>query len=68
MTNAATIKGHSLSKKVPCDSSSAYGAGWEYGDWYITQGGTLVAETPDCWDEEKANGFSDRLALERKAA
>jgi hypothetical protein len=44
-----------------------YEAGWQYGSWWISRGGTLIVdELPSNWSDAKCNGFSDRLVQERK--
>ena len=55
---------------VPMDSSQEYAEGWQYGDWWISQGrsSTDTSETPDSWGEARANGFWDRLAHSRRLA
>lgn len=61
-TQAKTLPQHKLHKPAPADCTEGYLAGWEYADWYVSNGGTLDAETPDSWPEEKNNGFCDYLA------
>ncbi len=51
---------------APPDCSELYAAGWKYGDWWMSRGGTKANtmntfETQDNWSEERANGFWDRL-------
>ncbi|WP_274644567.1 hypothetical protein [Pseudomonas serbica] len=63
MSNAAkTLPQHQLQKSPPADCTEDYLAGWEYADWYFTNGGSLDAETPDSWVEEKIKGFTAYLA------
>jgi hypothetical protein len=63
MSNAAkTLSQHQLQKPAPVGCTDGYLAGWEYADWYVTNGGALTAETPASWSDEKSNGFSDYLA------
>jgi hypothetical protein len=51
----------------PGECSAPYDAGWRYAEWFLGKGGDVIAD-PSCnWSDEKANGFCDRLALERRA-
>lgn len=52
---------------IPDGSTERYGAGWSYGNWWIAKQGNLMADPCDNWHDEKANGFCDRLKLERDA-
>jgi hypothetical protein len=52
-------------KPAPADSTEDYQAGWAAGDWYATVIKNLYADPSAGWSEEKANGFCDRLKLER---
>ncbi|MDU8350659.1 hypothetical protein RYA05_02005 [Pseudomonas syringae pv. actinidiae] len=66
MNYALSIPKHKLEKPIPEDCTALYGAGWEFGDWSVSIGGNLEGVAPESWPEEKANGFSDRLAFERR--
>lgn len=51
----------------PGECSERYAAGWRYAEWFLGKDGDVIAD-PSCnWGEEKANGFCDRLAIERRA-
>lgn len=68
MSNAAkTLPQHQLLKPAPADCTDGYLAGWEYADWYVSNGGALTADIPDSWSDEKGNGFSDYLAQALRA-
>lgn len=50
----------------PGECTKSYYDGWKYAEWWIAKDGALVVdETPDGWNDEKANGFHDRLMVER---
>lgn len=67
MTTTSTPTARLLTQPVPDDCSDRYAAGWAYADWHISKGGSLDADAPGDWHEEKVNGFWDRLASERRA-
>jgi hypothetical protein len=61
-THAKTMPQQKMQKPAPEGCTDVYLAGWAYADWYVTNGGSLDADTPDSWPEEKNNGFCDYLA------
>lgn len=62
MSNAAkTLPQHQLQKPPPAECTESYLAGWEYADWYVTNGGAMIAEIQDSWSDEKIKGFSDYM-------
>lgn len=67
MITGTTQALHKLTMPVPDDCSDRYASGWAYVDWQISKGGSLDAEAPGSWHEEKVNGFWDRITAERKA-
>ncbi|WP_147480884.1 hypothetical protein [Pseudomonas amygdali] len=62
-----TTQTKALLMPIPENCSDLYAAGWAYADHHISAGGSLNAESPGGWNEERVNGFWDRLAVERKA-
>jgi hypothetical protein len=48
----------------PC--TAGYSKGWTYAEWWLSTGGATRADAPDNWADDRANGFSDRLARERE--
>lgn len=67
MTQMTTTQTKALLLPIPENCSDLYAAGWASADHHISVGGDLKAETPSGWDEERVNGFWDRLAAGRKA-
>lgn len=67
MTTVTSAATRQLTMPVPEDCTDRYASGWAYADWHISKGGSLHAEAPGNWNEEKVNGFWDRLAAEREA-
>lgn len=65
--NSPASAGTRLKRPVPDDCTDRYAAGWAYGDWFVNKGGDLNADAPADWHEEKANGFWDRLTVERNS-
>jgi hypothetical protein len=50
----------------PGECTTKYLEGWKYAEWWIGKDGALIVEeTPDAWNDEKANGFHDRLMVEK---
>ncbi|MGI0810815.1 hypothetical protein ACRCPG_19515 [Pseudomonas aeruginosa] len=64
---ATTTSAGMLSQPIPDGRSDSYAAGWAFADVHIRKGGSLTADAPTDWHEEKVAGFSDRLATERAA-
>jgi hypothetical protein len=67
MTESKCSASRALIMPIPEDCSERYAAGWAYADWHISKGGSLSADAPGEWDEEKVVGFWDRLSAERAA-
>jgi len=67
MTHMTTTQTKALLMPIPDNCSDLYAAGWANADNHISIGGDLNAETPNGWDDERVNGFWDRLSAERKA-
>ena len=65
MTNQDSLGSRQLKMPVPDGCSDHYVAGWALADWHVSQDGNLVAEVPDNWPVDKAEGFRDRLEAER---
>lgn len=64
---ATTTSAGMLSQPIPDGRSDRYAAGWAFADVHIRKGGSLTADAPTDWHEEKVAGFSDRLVTERAA-
>lgn len=47
---------------MPLNCSDQYADGWKYADWFLDQGGSPNADSPDGWQDEKYEGWWDRLA------
>lgn len=54
-----------LDVPVPENSTEMYASGWIFGDWWCSIRGNLQSDL-ESDNEEKRNGFSDRLAFQRK--
>lgn len=66
-TTTSTVAPANPRDAVPEGGTERYGSGWSYANWWISKGGGLMADPCDNWHNEKANGFCDRLKLERDA-
>jgi hypothetical protein len=61
-----TVSTGPLGMPLPDPCTDLYAAGWAFADAFIAKGGSVDAEADASWNEEKAVGFWDRLAAERK--
>lgn len=66
MTTRPHAETRQLTIPAPEDCSARYASGWAYADLHISQGGSLNADAPGNWHDEKVNGFWDRLTVERE--
>lgn len=67
MNQTTTTQTKALLVPIPENCSDRYASGWAYADWFISTGGSLDADAPPEWHDEKVNGFWDRLTAEREA-
>jgi hypothetical protein len=51
---------------APAKCTDRYADGWNYADWHLSKGGSVDADSPDGWHEEKYEGWWDRLAEEKR--
>lgn len=51
---------------VPDDCSTHYADGWRYADWFLMRGGSIRADSPDGWHDEKYEGWWDRIDEARR--